>query len=87
MIKTINAPVSVEARFDEEGTVTPTAFTWQNRTYHISDVGRRWTETNGPHRLYYCLVMTPTGETFELCLDASIPQWRIVRAWERPKIV
>jgi hypothetical protein len=87
MIKTINAPVSVEARFDEEGTVTPTAFIWQGRTYHISDVGRRWTETNGSHRLYYCLVMTPTGETFELCLDASIPQWRIVRAWERPKIV
>ena len=51
MMKTINEPVSVEARFDEEGTVTP------------------------------------TGETFELCLDTSTLQWQIVRAWERPKMV
>jgi hypothetical protein len=87
MIKTLNAPVSVEARFDEEGTATPIAFTWQGRTYHISDVGRRWVETNAPHRLYHCLVMIPTGETFDLCLDTSTLQWRIVRAWERPKIV
>jgi hypothetical protein len=86
MMKIINAPVSVEARFDEEGTVIPTAFTWQGRTYPISDVGRRWTETNAPH-LYHCLVMTPTSETFELCLDTSTLQWRIVRAWERPKMV
>ena len=87
MIKTLNAPVSVEARFDEEGKVTPTALTWQGRTYHISDVGRRWVETNAPHRLYHCLVMIPTGETFDLYLDTSTLQWRIVRAWERPKIV
>ena len=86
MMKTVNVPVSVEARFDEEGTVTPTAFTWQGRTYPISDVGRQWAETNGPHRLHHYLVMTPTEEAFELCLDTSTLQWRIVRAWERPKV-
>lgn len=87
MMKTINEPVSVTARFDEEGTVTPTAFTWQGRTYLISDVGRRWMEANGPHLLYHCLIMTPASETFELCLDASTLQWRIVRALEKPKLV
>ena len=40
-MKTINKPVSVEAHFDEEGTVTPTAFTWQGMTYRISDIGRQ----------------------------------------------
>jgi hypothetical protein len=87
MMRTTNEPVSVEARFDEEGTVTPTAFTWRDRTYHISDVGRRWMETNGPYHLYHCLVMTPTGETFELCLNTSTLQWQLVRTWERPKAV
>ena len=87
MMKAINESVSVEARFDEEGRVIPTAFTWQGQTYHLSDMGRRWAETDGPHRLYHCLVMTPTMETFELCLDTSTLQWRLVRAWERPKMV
>jgi len=87
MIKNMNEAVAVEARFDKEGTVIPTALTWEGRTYTISDLGRRWMETEGSHQLYHCLVMTPTGETFELCLNTATLQWRILRVWERPKAV
>jgi len=51
MIKNVNEAVAVEARFDKEGTVIPTALTWEGRTYPISDLVRRWMETEGSHQL------------------------------------
>ena len=80
-------PTAVEARFDEEGQVTPTAFHWRGREMHISDVGRRWTEPHGLHPLHHYLVMTPAQDTFELCLDTGTLQWNIKRVWERERLV
>jgi hypothetical protein len=82
----VDISTAVEARFDEEGGVTPITFTWQGRDMHISDVGRRWTEPHGPHQLRHYLVMTPAQDTFELCLDTGTLQWKITRAWERERV-
>jgi hypothetical protein len=30
--------------------------------------------------------MTPTQDTFELCLDTGTMQWKIVRVWERERV-
>ncbi len=83
----VDVPTAVEARFDEEGRVTPTAFHWQGREVRISDVGRRWTEQRDPHQLRHYLVMTPGQDTFELCLDTGAMQWKITRVWERDRVV
>lgn len=85
-MKFVDIPTAVEARFDEEGRVTPIAFRWQGRDVYISDVGRRWTEPRGPHQLLHYLVMTPSQDTFELCLDTGTLQWKITRIWERERM-
>jgi hypothetical protein len=86
-MKFVDIPTAVEARFDEEGQVTPTTFRWRGRDVRISDVGRRWTEPHDPHQLHHYLVMTPAQDTFELCLDTGTLQWKIVRVWERGRVV
>ena len=85
-MKFVDIPTAVEARFDEEGRVTPIAFSWQRRDVRISDVGRRWTESRGPHQIRHYLVMTPGQDTFELCLDTGAMQWKITRVWERERV-
>ena len=82
-MKFVDIPTAVEARFDEEGRVTPTTLRWRGREVRISDVGRRWAEPHGPHQLRHYLVMTPGQDTFELCLDTGTSQWKITRVWER----
>ena len=85
-MKFVDIPTAVEARFDEEGQVTPIAFSWQGRDVCISDIGRRWTEPHGPHQLRHYLVMIPAQDTFELCLDTDTMQWKITRVWERERV-
>ena len=94
-MKFVDIPTAVEARFDEEGRVTPIAFSWQRRDVRISDVGRRWTESRGPHpvlrpgrtcQIRHYLVMTPGQDTFELCLDTDTLRWKITRVWERERV-
>ena len=85
-MKFVDIQTAVEARFDEEGRVTPTAFHWQGREVRTSDVGRRWTEPHGPHQIRHYLVMTPGQDTFELCLDMGTLRWKITRVWEREKV-
>ena len=84
-MKFVDIPTAVEARFDEEGRITPTAFSWRGRDVRISDVGRRWIEPRGSHQLRHYLVMTPAQDTFELCLDTGTLQWKITRVWERER--
>lgn len=86
-MKFVDIPTAVEARFDEEGRVTPMTLRWRGRDMHISDVGRRWTEPHGPHQIRHYLVMTPAQDTFEICLDTGSLQWKIARVWERERVV
>jgi hypothetical protein len=78
-MQVVDFPVAVEARFDEEGTITPLAVILRGRKYPVADVGRRWSE----EQIRHYLVMTPLGVRFELCLDTRALRWRVVRTWER----
>jgi len=86
-MKFVDVPTAVEARFDEEGRVTPTTFRWRGQDVRISDVGRRWTEPHGPHELRHYLVMTPAQDVFELCLDTGTLRWKITKVWEKERVV
>jgi hypothetical protein len=81
-MQSVDFPVAVEARFDEDGTITPLALTWGGQRYHIAGTGRHWSEGK---RLHY-LVMTPSGVRFELCLDVTTLRWRLLYVWERRPI-
>ncbi len=82
-MKFTDVPVSVEARFEPDGSITPLAFTWQGRRVAIATVGRRWTADDGTRRF---LVMSPLDEVFELSFDPTASAWKVVRTWERPKM-
>jgi len=95
-MKFVDIPTAVKARFDEGGLVTPITFRWRGRDVRISDVGHRWTEPRGPHpvlrpgrtcQLRHYLVMIPSQDAFELCLDTGAMQWKITRVWERERVI
>jgi len=77
---------SVEARFDERGTVTPLSFTWRDRRRPITAVGRRWVDEIEGRTVLHILVMSPSDAVFELCFDLQAHRWEVRRAWERPII-
>lgn len=79
----VRIPIAVEARFDEEGRLTPTSFTWQGRVQPIADVGRRWVEDEEGRLVYHVLVMTSGQEVFELCFDPQGLRWQVRQTWER----
>ena len=83
----VDEPVVVEARFDEGGQATPLAFVWRGRRYPISEVGRHQMEDWEGKRVHCYPVMTPTRQTFELCLELDSLCWRLRRVWETGRAV
>lgn len=79
----IHISTAVEARFDEEGRLTPTSFTWQGRVQPISGVGRRWVESEEGQPIHHYLVMAPSQEIFELCFNRQDLRWEVRQVWER----
>jgi hypothetical protein len=75
----VGTPIDVQACFKVDGTIIPTAFTWEGRIYPITDVGRRWDEEGQPH----ILVMSG-HRVFELAFDPTKLCWRLERAMEKP---
>ena len=74
-------PVTVEARFAPEGTITPTAIVEGGRRRAIAAVGRQWDERSaerGPQRFFD--VQMPGGETLLLCLERRTLRWTVVGA-------
>ena len=64
-------PVSVDARFAEDGEVTILRFTWQGRTLPVTSMGRKWGETGATHYL----VMAPGERMFELTWNWANRRW------------
>ncbi len=71
-------PVTVEARFDQEGRILPLAFHWDDRRYLIQDHGRQW-EADGERRF---LVRVGGEGTFELGYDPATGRWSLIRGPE-----
>lgn len=67
--------VVVEARFSQEGEVTPQRFEWQGQMLRVQGIGRRWTEQR--ERCFN--VMAMGGRAFELRLDEERLRWSLVR--------
>jgi hypothetical protein len=67
--------VEVIARFEADGKIFPTSFTWKGQTYPVISVGRRWTDSDGQH----ILVMVPGDNVFELLFNPSAGIWQLVR--------
>jgi hypothetical protein len=82
----VHEPVLVQARFQPDGRMQPTAFIWQNRTRYISDLGRQWQETSEGATWHCFLVQTPSLETFELRYDPSSGRWLLERAWQHDSL-
>jgi hypothetical protein len=71
--------VTVDAHLLANGKVKPIAFTWRERRWQVSGLGRQWDEADGRH----VLVTTSDGGRFELCLRSDQNRWQLVRAWEQ----
>jgi len=77
-------PIAVEARFDEQGTVTPLSFSWRGRSYPLTDVGRRWVDEQA---VVHFLVMTPPDRIFEIVFRPADLRWLLVQSHERARVV
>ncbi len=72
----VDEPTAVEARFERDGRLRVTSFTWQRRRVQVISHGRGWLEDDGRH----LLVMTAGDKVFELLLRRSDLTWRVRRA-------
>ncbi len=76
----IDQPVIVEFRLLPDGQAEPVAFVWQRRRLVITSIGRRWQEAGEGKRNHY-LVQTAGSDVFELQMDTTTGEWRLLRAW------
>lgn len=74
--------IEVVARFDARGDVIPQQLTWQDRSYAVESIGRRWDEPDGQH----ILVLTPNGQTFELVYMRLDDSWYLTRSPDQRKL-
>jgi nicotinamide-nucleotide amidase len=64
-------PAQVDVRSGLSGEPIPQSFTWQGRSYLITDIGRRWNDSHGHH----ILVMTTEQYTVELVRSTDGSAW------------
>jgi hypothetical protein len=74
------APTSVEARFDEDGRLTPLAFHWHGLRLTVASWGRTWFAGDGTQQRQHFLVMTASRRTFELAFASDVRRWWVIRA-------
>lgn len=66
----------VDVRFEEDGSVRPRRFKWDQTWMDVLDVGRQWVDTQGRH----VLVMVPGQLVFELLMVRETLTWHVARA-------
>lgn len=54
--------IDVIVKIDSQGRIYPLRFDWNEKTYLIDSVGRRWVEGNSEH----ILIRVTTGKVYEL---------------------
>ncbi len=77
--------VAVEARFEEDGRLTPVAFKWQGQWTQVASVGRTWITDDGSNVMHRYMLGTPGEAVFELALDRATLRWRVVKG-SRPTL-
>lgn len=64
-------PVEVTARFSIDGKILPLNFSWRQKSYKITSVGRSWENETGRH----ILVMTPGDRIYQLVFVPAESLW------------
>jgi hypothetical protein len=64
-------PVEVIARFEANGKIHPTQFTWRDQVYNILSTGRRWQDESGLH----ILAMVSGERVVELIFQPDGARW------------
>jgi hypothetical protein len=86
-LKAHGTPTVVEARFEEDGSLTPLAFVWRGARLPVASQGRAWTTGEGDDRRRHYLVMTAGGVTFELAFAPGTLHWWVVPVGGRAALV
>jgi PncC family amidohydrolase len=68
-------PVCVDARFDEQGRLTPQAFEWRGRWVQVASVGRVWDVSRGGVSTRHYLVSTPGETLFDMAHEPISARW------------
>ena len=68
----------VEARFGEDGKISPLSFTWHGQRRAVTSRGRQWGADDGLH----FLVMSSGDRVFELVFVPMTGLWHVARAPE-----
>jgi len=85
--KVQSAPTVVDARFEEDGSLTPLAFQWDGARLPVASHGRAWVNgEEGDLRRHY-MVMTAGEMTFELIFAPGTLRWRVAPASGRAAAV
>jgi hypothetical protein len=75
------AQIEVSSRVNQAGEQVPFSFTWEEKTYRVDGVGRRWVENGGEHIL---VMVQPDNQVYELRFEPEGGRWQMVRKHEPP---
>ncbi len=67
--------ITVEARFEADGTIRPLAFTHHGVQYQVVSLGRQWEQGDERH----FLVMTASEQVYELVYQSREGCWKLQR--------
>ena len=71
----MNNGITVEARFEPDGSIRPLNFIWRGRHHRIHAIGRQWEEDGRRH----FLVMAPGERVYELIYLPKQGTWHLGR--------
>jgi len=71
--------IEVTAHFDPNGHITPIDFVWEDRSYRVEGIGRRWEAKDG----FHILVMVPGNQVFHLIFNRNTGIWKLIRSIEQ----
>jgi hypothetical protein len=75
-VERLNEPVKVRADFGG-GVITPLILRRGPHALRVLRVNARWSDRRGQDRLHYFACTVPSGDVYELCLNAHDLVWRL----------
>lgn len=67
--------ITVDARFEPDGSIRPLNFKWQGQRFRISSLGRQWEQEGKYHFLVMCLA----ERVYELVFLPDQSTWYLAR--------
>jgi PncC family amidohydrolase len=79
-------PITVDARFDLQGRLTPRAFQWRGQWVQVTSIGRVWGTSRGGVLIQHYLVSTPGATLFDITYEAISARWYATLTGRRPLV-